>query len=379
MPRDPLELDVDLQRLSILDEEGNVDDDLVPEVDDATLAHWLEVMIRGRRFEERRLRLQRQGRIGTFAPAIGQEAAQVGAVSALEDRDWVVPAFRESVAAIMRNVPLSKLLLYDAGFNEGGDVSPELRVLPIAIPVGSQLPYATGIAYAARADGSDEVVMVFFGEGATSEGDFHESVNFAAVQGCPVVFVCQNNQYAISTPVEEQTASSTFAQKAVAHGIPGIQVDGNDVLGVHVAAREAVARAREGGGPTLLECVTYRMSVHTTADDPSKYRDDEEVEEWRDRDPIERFRRYLSGRGVDDEEIERIEQETEERLDTAWRETEEQIGELGAPAAMFEHVYAEMPPYLDRQRRWALGENGDRRQRDESDADEPERDEDDGG
>src|SRR6056297_630816 len=149
---------------------------MVPEVDDATLRHWLEAMIMGRRFEERRLRLQRQGRIGTFAPAIGQEAAQVGAVSALEARDWVVPAFRESVAAIMRNVPLSELLLYDAGFNEGGDVDPELRFLPIAIPVGSQLPYATGVAYAARADGSDEVVLVFFGEGATSEGDFHESV-----------------------------------------------------------------------------------------------------------------------------------------------------------------------------------------------------------
>jgi len=267
-------------------------------------------------------------------------------------------------------VPIASLLLYDAGFNEGGDVSPDLRFLPIAIPVASQLPYATGIAYAADVQGADEVVMVFFGEGATSEGDFHESVNFAAVHDCPVVFVCQNNQYAISTPVDEQTDSATFAQKAVAHGIPGIQVDGNDVLGVYVAAREAVARARDGGGPTLLECVTYRMSVHTTADDPSKYRDEEEVEDWGERDPIDRFRHYLSNRGVVDDDLQRIEDDVEQRLDAAWNDTEEQMSELGDTAAMFDHVYAEMPPCLERQRE-SVTEDGAGR---EPEGDEPAQD-----
>lgn len=179
------------------------------------------------------------------------------------------------------------------------------------------------------------------------------------------MFVCQNNQYAISTPVEEQTGSSTFAQKAVAHGIPGVRVDGNDVLAVHVTAREAVARARAGDGPTLIECVTYRLSVHTTADDPSKYRDEDEVEEWGERDPIDRLRRFVADRGVGDDDVSTIEQEVDERLEAAWSETEERMGELVGPAGMFEHVYAQMPPYLERQRRSAAGEPSGGAERDE--------------
>jgi len=294
-------------------------------------------MLRARRFDERLLTLQRQGSIGTFAPVKGQEASQVGAVACLGDDDWMVPAFRETAAMLWRGTPMSRILLFNAGFNEGGAIPDESHDFPIAVPVASQLPHAAGIGYAARLRGDPVLAMTFFGDGATSEGDFHEAMNFAGVFELPVVFVCQNNQWAISVPRDRQTASRTLAQKAVAYGMPGIQVDGNDVLGVYSAASNAADRARDGKGPTLIECVTYRMAVHTTADDPDKYRDKEEVDEWAERDPIERLQRYLQARdllGGDDVEL--LEAEIEEEIDDAWEETH----------------YAELPPYLRRQREW---------------------------
>lgn len=351
MPREPIDLPHRVERIGVLSEDGELDDELLPDLDDEALVSLYHTMVLSRAFDRRQLKLQRQGRIGTFAPVSGQEASQVGAIAALREDDWVVPSFRETAAAIGRGLPLEGLLLYNAGFNEGGRIPDEQRDLPISVPVGSQIPHAVGIAYAARARAEDHVAMTFFGDGATSEGDFHESLNFAAVLELPVVFVCQNNHWAISLPVEEQTASKTLAQKGLAYGMPCLQVDGNDLLAVYVAAHEAVERARAGDGPTLIECVTYRLEVHTTADDPTRYRDDDEVEAWKERDPIPRLRDYLLQRGaLDDERVEAIDGEVEERVDQAWSEAKRRIDELDDPLVMFDHVFESMPDVLAAQR-----------------------------
>ncbi len=376
MSRSPIEIDLRLEQLDILDENGDVDDDLDPGLGGDELVAMARAMLLARRFDERRLKLQQQGRIGTFAPVIGQEASQIGPASALADTDWVVPSFRESAVALWRGASMSDLLLYDAGFNEGAATDSDSRDLPIAIPVGTQVPHAAGIAYVIamrRAerddnDGNDDndndndngngndVVMTFFGDGATSEGDVHEALNMAALRSLPVVFVCQNNQWAISTPVDQQSAAGTLVQKAVAYGMPGIRVDGNDVLATRVAADEAVARARAGDGPTFIECVTYRMAVHTTADDPSKYRDEDDVEKWKDRDPIDRLRTYLVHRELaDDDDFEQLETSVTEQIAEAVERAEARFEELGDPAGMFDHVWADDPPYVEAQRREVEG------------------------
>lgn len=357
MPRSDIHIESRLEEMHILDENGDVDDELDPDLDSDALMKMARVMLLARRFDERRLKLQQQGRIGTFAPVIGQEASQVGPVSALADTDWIVPSYRESAVALWRGTSMSDLLLYDAGFNEGAHVESDSRDLPIAIPVGTQLPHAAGIAYVIamrRPTDSDEsdVVMTFFGDGATSEGDVHEALNLAALRSLPVVFVCQNNQWAISTPVAGQTTSATLAQKAVAYGMPGLRVDGNDILATRVAAAEAVARARAGDGPTFVECVTYRLAVHTTADDPSVYRDEDDVEQWRGRDPIDRLRTYMTGRDLaTDDDFEQLESSVSEQIAEAVEHAEARFEELGDPAGMFDHVWADPPPYVEAQRR----------------------------
>ncbi|MEA3640570.1 MAG: pyruvate dehydrogenase (acetyl-transferring) E1 component subunit alpha [Lamprobacter sp.] len=351
MPRTAIDLDCKVEYLSVLDEDGNLDEALAPEVSDEQLARMHRVMLLARRFDERMLNLQRQGRIGTFAPVSGQEAAQVGTVAALREDDWVVPSFREFAASIWRGTPLKALLLYNAGYNEGAAIAEDAHDLPIAIPVATQIPHAVGLGYAARYRGTDAVALVFFGDGATSEGDFHEALNFASVLKTPTLFVCQNNQWAISIPREDQTHSKTLAQKALAYGMPGLQVDGNDLLAVLAAAREAVERARNGGGPTLIECVTYRLSLHTTADDPSRYRSEEEVQEWERREPLPRIQRYLKERGILDEDgLEALENEISEQIDEAWSDTEQAMEALDEPLDIFAHNYAELPPILREQR-----------------------------
>jgi pyruvate dehydrogenase E1 component alpha subunit len=355
MPRETIDLRYRVEHLSILDEDGRVDEELLPEVPEDLALAMHRAMLLARRFDERMLRLQRQGRIGTFAPVSGQEASQVGAMAALREDDWFVPSFRETAAAIWRGMPLSSILLYTAGYNEGGAVPEDAHDLPIAIPVATQIPHAVGLAYAARYRKTDQVAITFFGDGATSEGDFHEALNFAGVFATPTLFLCQNNQWAISVPREDQTRSRTLAQKALAYGVPGIQVDGNDVLAVLAATREAGARARDGEGPTMIECVTYRLSVHTTADDPSKYRDEEEVEAWRRRDPIPRFQGYLKDRGLlSDGDAEGLEKEIGDEIDGAWKEAQDRMERLGDPTAIFEHHYAELPPYQKEQRKEML-------------------------
>ncbi len=319
MPRTILEPRFQVEYLSILDSEGRLD--------------------------ERMVRLQRQGRIGTFAPIKGQEASQLGSVFTLRRTDWMVPSFRETAAMIWRGWPIEKILLFFAGYVEGGQPAPDQHDLPITIPVGTQLPHAVGLAYAAQYRGDDAVVMAYFGDGATSEGDFHEALNFAGVWHVPVVFICQNNQWAISVPLKKQTHSKTIAQKALAYGLPGIQVDGNDVLAVYVAAREAVERAHAGEGPTLIECVTYRLGVHTTADDPTKYRAQEEVAAWEQKDPLTRFRAHLEKKDLLEDGLE---QRVDEEIAEAVRRFE--ATPPADPLTAFDHVYAEMPPHLRAQR-----------------------------
>src|SRR5712691_2639340 len=345
MPRTRLEPQFAIEYLSILDSDGNLDTALEPELSGADLKRLYRGMVLGRRLDERMLRLQRQGRIGTFAPIKGQEASQLGSVFTLKPTDWLVPSFRETASMLWRGWPIEKFLLFFAGYLEGGQPGPEQRDLPIAIPVATQLPHAVGLAYAIQYKGDDAVVMVYCGDGATSEGDFHEALNFAGVWHSPIVFVIQNNQWAISVPLKKQTHSRTIAQKALAYGFPGIQVDGNDVLAVYAASREAVERARAGGGPTLIECVTYRLGVHTTADDPTKYRSEEEVREWERKDPLTRVSAYLEKKNL-------LEQGLEQQIDDEIARAVQTFESLGPadPLTMFDHAYGEPPPHLLAQR-----------------------------
>src|SRR5499433_497632 len=345
MPRTPLEPRFTVDYLSVLDAEGNLDASLDPRLPGEELKRLYRAMLLARRLDERMVRLQRQGRIGTFAPIKGQEASQLGTVACLSPTDWMVPSFRETASMIWRGWPIEKLLLFFSGHLEGGQPAPDQHDLPIAIPVATQIPHAVGLAYAAQYRGDDVVVMTYFGDGATSEGDFHEALNFAGVWHVPVVFVCQNNQWAISVPLKKQTHSRTIAQKALAYGLPGLQVDGNDVLAVYAAAREAVGRARAGDGPTLIECVTYRLGVHTTADDPTKYRSEEEVREWERKDPLTRFVEYLRKKNL-------LEDGLEQEVDAEIAAAVKRFEAMAPPDAltMFDHAYAEKPAELLAQR-----------------------------
>src|SRR6266540_2751000 len=345
MPRITLEPRFQVQYLSVLDSDGNLDTALEPKLAGEDLRALYRAMVLGRRLDERMVRLQRQGRIGTFAPTKGQEASQMGSAFTLRRIDWMVPSFRETAAMIWRGWPIEKLLLFFAGHLEGGQPALYQHYLPMTIPVATQLPHAVGIAYGIQYRGENAVVMAYFGDGATSEGDFHEAANFAGVWHVPVVFVCQNNQWAISVPLKKQTNSRTIAQKALAYGFPGIQVDGNDVLAVYAASLEAVERARAGQGPTMIECVTYRLGVHTTADDPTKYRTDEEVKFWEQKDPLTRFRGYLEKKKLLDVSV-------DEQVDEEIARAVERFEAMppADPLAMFDHAYAELPHDLEAQR-----------------------------
>ena len=351
MPRKEIHIPDKIEYISILNEKGELDKALEPDIPEELLLRLFRTMHLARKFDERLLSLQRQGRIGTFPPISGQEAAHLGAAATLLSSDWFVPAFRETAAEIWRGRSLESVILYYNGFNEGVDIPEGSNDLPTSVPVGSQILHAVGLAWAARYRHTENVAMAFFGDGATSEGDFHEGLNFASVFQAPAIFVCQNNHWAISLPRSKQTRSKTLAQKALAYGMPGIQVDGNDILAVYVAAQEAVQRARSGDGPTLIECVTYRMAVHTTADDPKRYRTEEEVEQWKKKDPITRFQKYLMQKGVLSEDINTgLDAEVTEEIQSAIDRAEEQMKSLGNPIDMFEHAYAQMPPYLKEQK-----------------------------
>ena len=266
----------------------------------AALLDLLRRMVLLRVYDERSVAYQRQGRIGTYPTYWGEEAVQVGAVSATRDTDWLFPSYRQACLGILRGEDPEDYLRLWRGDARGLHGPRAFGCAPLTVPIATHLPHAAGAAWAARLRGEAMVSIAFFGDGATSEGDFHEGLNTAAVLEAPVVFVCTNNQWAISTPVTRQTRVTRIADKAAAYGIPGVRVDGFDVLAVHIACRDAVERARAGGGPTLVEAVCYRVGPHGTADDPSLYRADDDAEEWRRIEPIARFRRWLEHNGLYD-------------------------------------------------------------------------------
>jgi pyruvate dehydrogenase E1 component alpha subunit len=339
-----------VSRLEVLDENGNLDESLEPSIPEADLVRIHRTMTLAREGDQRMIKLQRQGRVGTFGPNTGQEAASVAPAVAMTEKDWFVGAFRELGGWLARGVPLANQYVFHNGWEEG-NVAPEAgRTLPMNIIVGSQTLHAVGIAWAMKHRGeADSAVVTFFGDGATSEGDVHEAMNFASVWRAPVVFICQNNQWAISIPRSKQTGAGTLAQKAIAYDIPTVQVDGNDALAMYRAAKEALDRAHAGGGPSFIEAVTYRVMMHTTSDDPTRYRTEEEVREWVKRDPIVRFRTYLERKGLwNAEKQAAMEAEVRAEVDAAVKRLEAATGmPLDRP---FEHVFGTPPETIRKQR-----------------------------
>jgi pyruvate dehydrogenase E1 component alpha subunit len=260
-------------------------------------------MVLLRTYDERSLVYHRQGRIGTYAIFWGHEAMQVGAVRALADQDWIFPSYRESAVGLLRGMPVETVLSWWRGHPAGWWDPREYRLASIAVPIATHVPHAVGFAWGKRLRGEDTCALAFFGDGATSEGAFHEGANFAAVMQAPVVLLCNNNYWAISTPLPAQTRAETLADKAVGYGIPGVRVDGGDVLAVYEATREALVRARAGEGPTFVEAVTYRCAPHATADDPSAYVDADRVESERENECFGRYERYLRRVGVLNDEL----------------------------------------------------------------------------
>ncbi|MCK5799624.1 MAG: pyruvate dehydrogenase (acetyl-transferring) E1 component subunit alpha [Deltaproteobacteria bacterium] len=353
--------EIEVQRvtsLQILDEEGHVDEALEPAIDKADLLAMYRAMVWGRVTDERMLKLQRQGRIGTFGPSTGQEAAQVGTMYWARDTDWFVGAFREHAARLLRGESLERQLLYYSGWEDGNvnEAGANARNLPVSVIVGAQPLHAVGLAYASRLKGEEGVcALTYMGDGATSEGDVHEALNVASTWQLPVVFIVQNNQWAISVPRAKQMHSRSIAQRALAYDMAGVQVDGNDILAVSVATQEALTRAREGRGPTLIECVTYRLMMHTTADDPTKYRTKEEEEMWWRRDPLTRFSTYLMAKGywTEAEEVS-LRENLKVKMDEAIAAFEARDDfPMDTP---FDHVYGTRHALIDAQREEFLQE-----------------------
>ncbi|HEY4869485.1 MAG TPA: pyruvate dehydrogenase (acetyl-transferring) E1 component subunit alpha, partial [Candidatus Dormibacteraeota bacterium] len=318
-------------------------------LDDVRLRSLYRLMALSRRVDRQAINLTRQGALGVFASSQGQEAAQVGAVFALEKDDWLFPSYRDTVGVFARGVDIVEILaLFQGSWHCGFDPK-RYRVAPLTTPLATQAPHATGLAMAARLRHDPIVALTFLGDGAASEGDAHEAMNMAAVFQAPVIFFVQNNQYAISVPVQLQTRASSIALRAAGYGMPGVLVDGNDVLSVYAATRAAVERARGGGGPTLIEAVTYRMEAHTTADDETRYRSAAEVEAWRKRDPLARFLALLRDTEVvDDAFLAGVDAEGEA---VAARMRDALFGAPGGdPCEMFDHVYATATPQLQEQR-----------------------------
>ncbi|HVM20562.1 MAG TPA: pyruvate dehydrogenase (acetyl-transferring) E1 component subunit alpha [Egibacteraceae bacterium] len=339
------------QPVQILDDEGNLHEveGFPLDLKDEDFRNLYRYMVLARRVDKQAINLQRQGQLGVYASLLGQEAAQVGGAYALADQDWVFPSYREMGAALVRGVDPGKILhLFRGTWLSNHDVK-ETQFGLLSIPIGTQALHAAGFAMGAKFDRKDIVVMSYFGDGATSEGDPHEAMNFAAVYDAPCIFFVQNNQYAISVPLSKQTKAPTIAHKAVGYGMPGYRCDGNDVLASYAVTRQAVDRARRGEGPSLVEAVTYRMEAHTTADDPTRYRTPEEIEEWKRRDPIARFETFLEKEGLLDDEF-RAQIDEEAKGYAARMREEIYDAPHGDPLELFEHVYVDPPPSYEEQR-----------------------------
>ncbi|MBX3373630.1 MAG: pyruvate dehydrogenase (acetyl-transferring) E1 component subunit alpha [Phycisphaeraceae bacterium] len=349
MPVEPV-YRAEISRVSILDEHGRFDGalgaDLIPDADVVAL---YEHMLLCRTLDEIAFKLQRSGRMGTYPQNMGQEAASLGAAYALDRRDWMVTCYRENAGLFWHGVPPELILLHWMGDERGNHIPADVQATPISIPIGTQMLHAAGLAWAEKLRKTGAIACTFFGDGATSEGDFHEAANFAANLDLPVIFVCQNNGWAISVPSRIQSSAPTFAQRGLAYGMESIQVDGNDLFAVVYVMRDAIRRAREQSRPTFIEAVTYRLRDHTTADDARRYRDAEELAAWEKRDPLVRLRGWLESRRLwspDQEAAAKERSQSEVNAIVARAEG------IAAPAAgdFFNHMYAELPDELRRQR-----------------------------
>jgi 2-oxoisovalerate dehydrogenase E1 component alpha subunit len=342
---------VDLAPVRLVNPDGSptAEDRYTRDLPPETLSWLYELMVVTRDLDGEFINLQRQGELALFASCRGQEAAQIGAAACLRKTDWLFPQYREIGAFLLRGIAPAQMGAVWRGKWHGGIGFTERCCAPIAIPIGTHGLHAVGAAMGAQRLGEDSVTLAFLGDGATSEGDAHEALNFAAVFKAPCVFLIQNNQWAISVPVSHQMAAPSIAHRAIGYGMPGIRVDGNDVLACYAVTAEAAQRAREGGGPTLIEAITYRMGPHTTSDDPTRYRSQEEVDHWVALDPISRYRTYLQSVGVWTERLEERVAAKSTRLRTELRESvvgadDFDIGE------MFDTVYHDITPDLAYQR-----------------------------
>jgi pyruvate dehydrogenase E1 component alpha subunit len=338
MPEKTIE-SFEIRRLEILNAKGEFDESLTPPLSPIELKKMYELLILSRTFDQRAIDLQREGRLGTYASILGQEAIQVGSAFAIEKLDWIFPSFREMGVYMTLGYPIHQLYQYWIGDERGLKAPKDLNIFPICVPIGTQMLHAAGAAMAAKYKRDPIAVITYFGDGATSEGDFHEAFNMAGVFKLSVVFICQNNHWAISLPRERQTASKTLAQKAHAYGFEGIQVDGNDLFAVYKATKEAIKKAKRGEGPTFIECVTYRMSNHTTADDATRYRSKEEVETWKPKDPILRVKLFMEKKGLWTETYQKEVEEISRRTIDEAIKTAESV-EPPHPRDMFTYTYA---------------------------------------
>ncbi len=335
--------------LQIMDEDGQiVNADERPDVSDEELTEAYKFMLFARSADLMSVSYQRQGRLFTLPPNLGQEAIAAAAGKLMTKQDWLVPAFREMGAWLLKGAKLRDIFMYWGGYEEGSRFSEAPRFLPSSVPIASQLQHGVGIAYAMKLKKDPGIVFAFVGDGGTSQGDFHEALNFAAVWKVPILTIVQNNQFAISVPVAKQTASKSLAVKALAYGMPGIKVDGNDYLAVYRAVAEAKKYAASGKGPVLIEALTYRRGAHTTSDDPSLYRSEEEEKRWEHKDPLLRLRLYLAGKGL-------WQEDEEKKLEEEYRRTIEQefaVYENHAPYPLedvFKYHFKDMPENLQRQ------------------------------
>jgi len=321
------------KQLQVLAPDGEADPKLLPDFAEDTLLDLFRRMLAARLVDRHCVSLQREGRLGTYPPLEGQEACQVGSALALFASDWIVPSFRELAVTLVRGVPLETILLYWMGHEEGSRLPRKFRILPVSIPVGTHTLHAVGMAMALQYRQEEGAVICYFGDGATSEGDFHEAMTFAGVRRAPVIFFCQNNAWAISVPRNIQCAAGSLAAKGVGYGMPGIQIDGNDPFAAYLATQTALTRARAGEGPTFIEAITYRLGPHTTSDDPSRYREDAEVEKMRALEPLVRYRRFLEKRGLWSQQWEDgLIRESEEWIEKAVRQAERTAAASGPPA-----------------------------------------------
>jgi len=341
------QIDPGLVPYQILDPEGNLVGE-VPDLDDERMLALYRYMQLGRLFSNKIISMQRQGRATTFGSLVGQEATAVGLAAPLQTQDWLATSYREIASLFVKGVPITTVAYSFRGFTPENWPS-EAHCLPIQIVIGTQMLHAVGLAMAAKIAGDPVVAVGVCGDGATSEGDFNEALNFAGVFHAPVVLVVQNNGWAISVPRHKQSAAQILAARGAGFGIPSVLVDGNDILAVYDVMQQAVNRARSGEGPTLVETLTYRIGAHTTADDPTRYRDSAEVESWRTKDPITRFQRFLIKRGLlTEEQVQQTITDLEEEINEAVREVEAMPPM--APDSFFDYTMAELPPRLQEER-----------------------------